>query len=61
VSGAGDTVISVASLCLAAQTDNRTLGVLSNLAGSQVCELAGVVPVNRAQLEAEFIALNHNV
>jgi D-glycero-beta-D-manno-heptose-7-phosphate kinase len=60
VSGAGDTVISVASLCLAAKTDNRILAVLSNLAGSQVCELAGVVPVNRAQLEAEFLALNNN-
>jgi D-glycero-beta-D-manno-heptose-7-phosphate kinase len=59
VSGAGDTVISVASLCLAAKTDNRTLAVLSNLAGSQVCELAGVVPVNRVQLEAEFFALNN--
>jgi rfaE bifunctional protein kinase chain/domain len=58
VSGAGDTVISVASLCLAAKTDNRTLAVLSNLAGSQVCELAGVVPVNREQLKAEFLALN---
>jgi D-glycero-beta-D-manno-heptose-7-phosphate kinase len=58
VSGAGDTVISVASLCLAAKTDNRTLAVLSNLAGSQVCELAGVVPVNREQLEREFLALN---
>ena len=58
VSGAGDTVISVASLCLAANTDNRTLAVLSNLAGSQVCEVAGVVPVNREQLEAEFLALN---
>ena len=58
VSGAGDTVISVASLCLAAKTDNQTLAVLSNLAGSQVCELAGVVPVNREQLKAEFLALN---
>ena len=58
VSGAGDTVISVASLCLAAKTDTRTLAVLSNLAGSQVCELAGVVPVNREQLKTEFLALN---
>jgi D-glycero-beta-D-manno-heptose-7-phosphate kinase len=57
VSGAGDTVISVASLCLAAKTDNRTLAVLSNLAGSQVCEVAGVVPVNREQLKKEFLAL----
>ena len=58
VSGAGDTVISVASLCLAAGTDERTLALLSNLAGSQVCELAGVVPVNKAQLKREFKALN---
>ncbi len=57
VSGAGDTVISVASLCLAAKTDNRTLAVLSNLAGCQVCEKAGVVAVNREQLEMEFLAL----
>jgi D-glycero-beta-D-manno-heptose-7-phosphate kinase len=61
VSGAGDTVISVASLCLAAQTDNRTLAVLSNLAGSQVCESAGVVAVNRAQLEKEFLDLGNMV
>lgn len=58
VSGAGDTVISVASLCLAAGTDERTLALLSNLAGSQVCESAGVVPVNKAQLKREFEALN---
>jgi D-glycero-beta-D-manno-heptose-7-phosphate kinase len=61
VSGAGDTVISVASLCLAAGTDARTLALLSNLAGSQVCESAGVVPVNRAQLKAEFLALHTEV
>jgi D-glycero-beta-D-manno-heptose-7-phosphate kinase len=58
VSGAGDTVISVAALCLAAKTDNRTLAVLSNLAGSQVCEVAGVVPVNKKQLQEEFLILN---
>lgn len=57
VSGAGDTVISVASLCLAAGTDERTLALLSNLAGSQVCELAGVVPVNKGQLKREFEVL----
>jgi D-glycero-beta-D-manno-heptose-7-phosphate kinase len=57
VSGAGDTVISVASLCLAAKADNRTLAQLSNLAGSQVCESAGVVAVNREQLMAEFTGL----
>ena len=57
VSGAGDTVISVAALCLAVKTDMKTLALLSNIAGSQVCEKAGVVPVDVAQLEAEYQAL----
>jgi rfaE bifunctional protein kinase chain/domain len=57
VSGAGDTVISVAALCLAAKTDNQTLAVLSNLAGSQVCEVAGVMPVNKEQLKKEFLQI----
>jgi len=46
VSGAGDTVIAVASLCLAAKTDLLAIAQLSNLAGGIVCETAGVVPVN---------------
>lgn len=54
VSGAGDTVISVAALCLAMGLDSRIMAQLSNLAGSQVCEVAGVVPVNRAQLQKEW-------
>lgn len=54
VSGAGDTVISVAALCLAKGFDSRIMAQLSNLAGSQVCEVAGVVPVNRAQLQKEW-------
>ena len=54
VSGAGDTVISVASLCLAMGLDAQTMASLSNLAGTQVCETAGVVPVNRTQLQREW-------
>ncbi len=54
VSGAGDTVISVAALCLALGLDSDTIAQLSNLAGSQVCEVAGVVPVNRVQLKHEW-------
>lgn len=50
VSGAGDTVISIASLCLAAKSNLSTLAFLSNLAGGQVCEKPGVVPVNATQL-----------
>jgi rfaE bifunctional protein kinase chain/domain len=53
VSGAGDTVISVASLCLAAGTDSRLLASLSNLAGGLVCEMVGVVPVQKEQLLQE--------
>lgn len=53
VSGAGDTVISVAALCLAANTDHFLLAALSNLAGGLVCEHAGVVPVDKYMLMAE--------
>lgn len=53
VSGAGDTVISVASLCLALKTDLHLLAALANLSGGQVCEKVGVVPVDKEQLLAE--------
>lgn len=54
VCGAGDTVISVASLCLALKLSPKEIGTLSNLAGGQVCERVGVVPVSKAQLEREY-------
>lgn len=57
VSGAGDTVISVASLCLALETDAKTLAVLSNLAGGLVCENVGVVPIDRDRLREEAYKL----
>ena len=50
VSGAGDTVISVAALCLASNMDYTDLSVLSSLAGGIVCEEAGVVPINKEKL-----------
>ena len=50
VSGAGDTVISVASLCLASNIDYTNLSKLSNLAGGIVCEEVGVVPINKEKL-----------
>ena len=53
VSGAGDTVISVASLCLAADADIKTIALLSNLAGGLVCEIPGVVPVDPVRLRNE--------
>ncbi|MCK6691690.1 MAG: bifunctional ADP-heptose synthase [Thermoanaerobaculia bacterium] len=54
VSGAGDTVISVAALGLAAGLTLPVVAALSNLAGGQVCEYPGVVPVQRDILEAEL-------
>lgn len=53
VSGAGDTVIAVASLCLAAGLPPRFMAQLSNLAGGLVCEKSGVVPIDCDQLKKE--------
>ena len=50
VSGAGDTVISVASLCKALNLSAYLTAALSNIAGGLVCEYVGVVPVNRDRL-----------
>lgn len=54
VSGAGDTVISVATMGLAAGLDLEVIATLSNLAGGQVCEFPGVVSVRRDILEMEL-------
>ena len=54
VSGAGDTVISVASLLMAAGAKNDEIAQISNLAGGLVCEKTGVVPININDLLAEF-------
>ncbi len=59
VSGAGDTVISVATMALAAGLDLDTIAALSNLAGGQVCEFPGVVPVRRDILEQELAQWLH--
>lgn len=53
VSGAGDTVVSVAALCCAVGLSPEYTAILSNLAGGQVCEKTGVVPVNKEQLLEE--------
>jgi rfaE bifunctional protein kinase chain/domain len=58
VCGAGDTVISVASLALAAGMDMEVISCLANMAGGQVCERVGVVPVDRKALEKEFLAFH---
>ena len=53
VSGAGDSVISVASLCLALGLNAKLTAELSNLAGGLVCEKVGVVPIDKNQLLEE--------
>jgi D-glycero-beta-D-manno-heptose-7-phosphate kinase len=57
VSGAGDTVISVASLAYACQLDKITMATLANLAGGLVCESVGVVPVTKQKLMEESAIL----
>ena len=57
VSGAGDTVVSVAALCLANQVDDSLIASLSNLSGGIVCEHVGVVPINKNVLLDEAIKL----
>jgi len=57
VSGAGDTVISVATLCLVMNTEPKFIASISNLAGGIVCEKVGVTPINRDQLLKEAKAL----
>jgi rfaE bifunctional protein kinase chain/domain len=50
VSGAGDTVLSVASLALAAGLTPQRMALMANLAGGLVCESPGVVPVEKKSL-----------
>ncbi len=53
VSGAGDTVISVASLCMALGMEAGEMAKISNLSGGLVCETVGVVPVDKQRLLLE--------
>ena len=57
VSGAGDTVISVASLCLAKGCSPYEIAYISNLAGGIVCEEVGVVPIDKSKLLKEVLTL----
>jgi rfaE bifunctional protein kinase chain/domain len=57
VSGAGDTVISVASLCRALECNDILTAAIANLSGGLVCEQIGVVPVNKEQLLEEALKL----
>lgn len=57
VCGAGDTVISIVALGLGLRLDLQETALLANLAGGQVCEKVGVVPVDKEQLEKEYLML----
>lgn len=53
VSGAGDTVISIAACCLALGLPPQAIAGISNLGGGLVCEMVGVVPIDKALLMEE--------
>lgn len=53
VSGAGDTVIAVATLCLLANVSIKDIARISNIAGGMVCEKPGVVSISLDELKDE--------
>lgn len=53
VSGAGDTVIAVASLAYAKTKDIKLAAAMANIAGGLVCEEVGTVAINKDKLLAE--------
>ena len=53
VSGAGDTVIAVASLLYAATKDVDLMAEVANIAGGLVCEEVGTVAINKERLLEE--------
>lgn len=58
VSGAGDTVISIATLCLSLGLDIESLIRYSNMAGGIVCESVGVVPIDKKRFYKELKIYN---
>lgn len=58
VSGAGDTVISVATLSLVAGLDIEQVALLSNLAGGVVCQYQGVVALDAELLKNAILKQN---
>ncbi len=57
VSGAGDTVIGIAGLCIAAGLNAEEMLKISNLAGGLVCKEVGVVPINKTSLYEAIITV----
>ena len=59
VSGAGDTVIAVASLVYAATRDARLMVEVANIAGGLVCEEVGTAAISKTRLLEECGRLLH--
>jgi rfaE bifunctional protein kinase chain/domain len=57
VSGAGDTVISIAACCVALGLSPKRIAEISNLGGGLVCESVGVVPIDKELLKTEALKL----
>jgi rfaE bifunctional protein kinase chain/domain len=57
VSGAGDTVIAVSSLCLAIGIPVEKIATIANIAGGMVCEKVGVVPIDKKSFLEELKTL----
>ena len=57
VSGAGDTVVAIAALCIAMKLGARETAELSNLGGGLVCQHVGVVPIDKEELLQEVSSL----
>ena len=57
VSGAGDTVISVASLLISEDISFQDISKISSLSGGIVCQKVGVVPIQKEELLSESLKL----
>ncbi len=57
VSGAGDTVVSIAAVCVALKLDPKLIVSLSNLGGGLVCQHVGVVPIDKEEFQKEALEL----
>lgn len=55
VSGAGDTVVATAGVCMAKGLDVMHIAAIANIAGGIVCEKVGVVPVDKIRLLKDSI------
>lgn len=57
VSGAGDTVISVAALLLSEGVSFKNISKISCLSGGIVCQKVGVVPIDKEELFSEALQI----